>query len=59
MSLLKSLPPLYKNLIIALETMRMKELLTNYVTASLIHEMLKRKKKEPQSDNVAMVLHQD
>ena len=37
----------------------MKELLTNYVTASLIHEMLKMKKKEPQSDNVAMVLHQD
>lgn len=36
----------------------MKELLIEYVTTYLIHKMSKRKKKEPQGDNVAMVLFQ-
>jgi hypothetical protein len=38
---LKSLPELYEGLITALETMPMNELMMEYVTTRLIHEMSK------------------
>src|ERR1700724_2727756 len=41
-----------------LETMPMKELTTEYVTARLMHEMSKRKEKEPQGEEVALVSRQ-
>ena len=36
----------------------MKELTMKYVTTRLMHEMSKRKEREPQSEDVAMVSHQ-
>ena len=58
MTLLESLPPSYEYLITALETMPMKELTMEYVTARLMHEMSKKKEKEPQGDDAAMVSKQ-
>ena len=58
MTLLESLPASYEFLITALETMPMKELTMEYVTARLMHEMSKRKEKEPQGEDVAMVARQ-
>ena len=55
MSLLKSLPVSYEYLITASKTMPMNELLLDYVTVRLIHEILKRKK-ESKSEDAAMVL---
>jgi hypothetical protein len=55
MTLLESLPASYEFLITALETMPMKELTMEYVTARLMHEMSKRKEKELQGEDVAMV----
>ena len=58
MTLLESLPASYEFLITALETMPMKELTMEYVTARLMHEMSKRKEKEPQGEEVALVSRQ-
>jgi len=58
MTLLESLPASYEYLITALETMPMKELTMEYVTARLMHEVSKRKEKEPQGDDAAMMLRQ-
>ena len=58
MTLLESLPTSYEFLITALETMPTKELTMEYVTARLMHEMSKRKEKEPQGDDAAMVARQ-
>jgi hypothetical protein len=55
MTLLESLPPSYEYLITALETLPMKDLTMEFVTARLMHEMSKRKEKEPQGDDAAMV----
>ena len=58
MTLLDSLPTSYENLITALETRPMKELTVDFITARLIHEMSKRKEKEHQGDDSAMVTRQ-
>ena len=47
MTLLESLPTSYEYLITALETRPMKELTLEFVTARLMHEVSKRKEKEP------------
>ena len=54
--LLESLPTSFEYLITAMETMPMKELTMDYVTAHLMHEMSKCKEKEPQGEDAAMVL---
>ena len=59
MTLLESLPASFEYLITAMETMPMKELTMDYVTMRLMHEMSKRKEKEPQGEDVAMVLRQN
>ena len=58
MTLLESLSPLYIYLIIALDTMPMKKLTIEYKIKYWMHEMLKRKEKEPQSGNATMMLYQ-
>lgn len=58
MTLLDSLPPSYEHLIIALETRDMKDLTLEFVTARLMHEVAKRKEKEPQGDDAAMLSRQ-
>ena len=58
MTLFTSFPALYEYLIIALETMPMKELMMEYVTARLMHEISKSNEKEPQDEGMAMVLRQ-
>ncbi len=55
MTLLESLPPSYKYLITALETLPMQDLTMEYVTARLMHEVSKRKEKEPQGDDATLV----
>ncbi len=50
MTLLESLPPSYEYLITALETLPMQDLTMEFVTARLMHEVSKRKEKEPQGD---------
>lgn len=47
MTLLENFPTSYKYLITTLEMMLMKEMTMGYVMAHLMHEMLKRKEKEP------------
>ena len=47
MTMLESLPVLFKYLITVIGTMPMNELMMVYVTTRLVHEMLKRKEKEP------------
>ena len=46
MTLLDCLPPLFNHAIIALKTRPMKELTLDFITARLMHEVSKRKKKE-------------
>ena len=58
MTLLDSLPPSYEYLITALETLAMKDLTIEYVTAGLMHEVSKRKEKEPQGDDAALMSNQ-
>ena len=41
-----------------METIPVKELTMDYVTACLMYEMSKRKEKEPQGEDAAMVLRQ-
>jgi hypothetical protein len=55
MTLLESLPPSYEYLITPLETLPMKDLTMEFVTARLMHEVSKKKEKEPQGDDAAMV----
>ena len=57
-TLLDSLPTSYEHLITALETRLMKELTLEFFNARLMHEMTKRKEKEPQGDEAAMVTRQ-
>lgn len=59
MTLLERLFAFHKYLIMALETMPMKELIMEYVKVWLVHKISKRKKKEPQGDNVTMILQQN
>ena len=54
--LFKNFPVFFKYFITALEMMLMKELTMKYMTARLMHKMLKRKEKEPKGKDVAMVL---
>jgi hypothetical protein len=55
MTLLESLPPSYEYLITALETLPMQALTMEFVTARLMHEVSKRREKEPQGEDAAMV----
>jgi hypothetical protein len=55
MALLESLPPSYEYLITALETLPMQDLTMEFVTARFMHEVSKRREKEPQGDDAAMV----
>lgn len=59
MILLKNLLPSYEHLIIAFETMPMKELTMEYAMICLMHGMSKKEKKEPQGVENAMLLSQD
>jgi hypothetical protein len=54
MTLLESLPP-SEYLITALETLPMQDLTMEFVTARLMHEVSKRREKELQGDDAAMV----
>ena len=58
MTLLDSLPPSFEHLITALETRPRKELTLNFITVCLMHEVSKRKEKEPQGDDAAMLSRQ-
>ena len=58
MTLLNSLPPLFEHLITALEIHPMKELTLDFIIACLMHEVSKKKEKEPQGDNAAMLSRQ-
>jgi hypothetical protein len=58
MTLLESLPPSYEYLITALETKTREELTIDYVTARLIHQVSKRKEKDPRNEDAAMMLRQ-
>lgn len=49
---------LFEYLITTLETMPMKELVLKYVVARLMHEISKRKGKEPKQKNVDDVILQ-
>ncbi len=53
--MLERLPPSYEYLITALETLPMQDLTMEFVTARLMHEVSKRREKEPQGDDAAMV----
>ena len=55
MTLHDSLPPYFDHLITALETQPMNELTLDFITARLMHEVSKRKEKEPQGDDAAML----
>jgi sarcosine oxidase delta subunit len=57
-TLLESLAASYEYLVTAIEMMPMKDLTMDYMTARLMHEMSKRKKKEPQGKDVAIMLRQ-
>lgn len=59
MTLLESLPPSFESLITALETMHMKDLTMEFVTARLMHEVSKRKEKEPHGDDAALASRQN
>ena len=59
MTLLESLPPSFENLITALETLRLKDLTMEFVTARLMHEVSKRKEKELHGDDAALVSRQN
>jgi len=55
MTLLDSLPSSYEYLITALETRPIKVLTLEFVTARLMHEVTKRKEKEPDDEDAALV----
>lgn len=56
MTLLESLLPSYKHLIVALEMMSIKELIINYMTTSLMHKISKRLQNESSCYDVAIEL---
>src|SRR5450631_1333284 len=58
MTLLDSLPPSFDHLITALETRPFSELTLDFITTRLMHEVSKRKEKEPQGDDAAMLSRQ-
>ena len=58
MILLDSLPSSFDYLITTLETRPFKELTIEFVIARLVHEVSKRKEKEPQGNDLAMVSRQ-
>ena len=58
MTLLDSLPPSFEHLITVLETRLFSELTLDFITAGLMHEVFKRKEKEPQGDDAAMLSRQ-
>jgi hypothetical protein len=58
MTLLKSLSASYEYLITTLETMPIKDVTMDYVTAHLMHKILMHNEKEPQGGDVAMVFRQ-
>lgn len=58
-TLLAILQSSFNNLMTDLETMPIKELTMEFVMARLMHEMTKRKEKECQGEDIAMVLRQD
>ena len=58
MTLLESLPPSFEHLITALETLAMKDLTMEFVTARLMHKVSKRKEKETHGDDAALVSRQ-
>jgi hypothetical protein len=45
-------------LVIALETRPLKELTLDFITARFMHGVSKKKEKEPQGDDAAMLSHQ-
>ena len=55
MNLLHSLSPSFDHLITMLEMRPMNELTLDFITARLMHEVSKRKEKEPQGDDAAML----
>ena len=55
MTLFNSLPPLLDHLITPLERHPMKELTFDFITTGLVHEVSKKKEKEPQRDDMAML----
>ena len=58
MTLLDSLPPSFDHLITAVEMRPKEELTLDFITARLMHEVPKRKGKEPQGYDVAMLFRQ-
>ena len=59
MNLFENLPPSYKHLIDALETMPMQELTMECVTSCLVHKISKKMENKLQGDDVAIVWCQD
>ena len=57
-TLLDSLPPSFDHLITALERRPMKEFTFDFITTRLMHEVSKRKEKEPQGDDAAKLSRQ-
>lgn len=58
MTLLDNLPSSYEYLITAMKTMSIKDLMMDYVTTRLIHEMSKRKKNDLRFEYLAMMSRQ-
>ena len=58
MILLDSLPPSFDHLITTLETRPFFELTLDFITTRLMHKVSKRKEKEPQGDDAAMLSRQ-
>ena len=56
MTLFESTLTSFEYLITAMETMPMKELMMDYVTARLMHKISKGKEEEPQGEDAAMML---
>lgn len=58
-TLLKNFPSSYAYLITTLNMMPVIEMIMKYVTTCLMHEMSKKKEREPKRDDVTMILRQD
>ena len=58
MTLLGSLPSSFNPLITSLEMRPIKKLTLDFITACLMHKLSKRKEKEPQVDDAAILSHQ-
>ena len=55
-TLLDSLSPLFDHLITTLEVQPFLEFILDFITARLMHEVSKRKEKEPQRHDTAILL---